>query len=781
MYEELFINNKYLTLKANEVVEILKAADKAYHLDGNAILSDIQYDLLKDHLQKKAPKNAYLKKVGFKPPDKLKVKLPYFLGSQNKIKYEDVKELKNWFSKYNKPDEYLISEKLDGISCLIVNDNKGICKIYTRGDGDYGTDISHIRAYLKSIPKVIPKEFAIRGELLLSKKNWEKIKDTGVNPRNVVAGIINRKVIEEKVLSLIDFVAYEVLSQEIDIYTALNYAKTFGFKTVERLLISKKLSNDELLDYLKSFKSKSEYEIDGIVITHNFYHKLKDGKNPEYSFAFKSNLLLDEAEVVVNDVEWNVSKNRYLKPIVKFTPVNINGVMIKQATGFNADFIVKNKIGVGSIIKIQRSGDVIPHIVAIIKVADNNEPLMPKVAYKWNKTKVDIIIEDDEKNREQDIKSYTFFMKSLEIKGVSEGIITKLYDNSFDTLYKIINITKEDLLAINGFKDKSADNLINALSIIKTKKCLDVMVASNIIGRGLGERKLKPILDTYPFVCEDKTQALQLTIKDIMAIKGMGELSAKLFIENLQTFYNFYEELGMKFEKVEKEKKQNDKINKNFENKHFSFTGFRNKDFEEYIKNNNGAVDDTIRSSTNYLVVKDKTKITVKIKAATDKGVILLSIEDFEAMMNDEEPKEVKEKPKEPKEKPKKEPKEVKEKPKEPKEVKEKPKKEPKEVKEKPKKEPKEVKEKPKKESKNSKDKINKNFENKHFSFTGFRNKDFEDYIKNNNGTVDTTIKSTTNYLVVKETTKITGKIKAAIDNGIILLSIEDFEAMMKH
>ena len=637
MYEELFnTDNKYLKLKAKELVEILTKADKAYHLDGETITSDIHYDLLKDQLKKLAPKNAYFKKVGFKPPDKLKVKLPYYLGSQDKIKHEDIKELNTWFLKYNNPAEYLISEKLDGISCLIVVDNKGKYKIYTRGDGYFGTDITHIKDYLKSIPKKLPKGLAVRGELLLSKENWEKIKHTGVNPRNVVAGIINRKTIDKDVLELIDFVAYELLSEKIEINIALDYIKKIGFKIANKQLINKVLNNDELLDYLKLFKSNSLYEIDGIVITHNKYHPFKDGKNPDYSFAFKANILLDEAEVTVNDVEWNVSKHKILKPIVKFTPVNINGVMIKQATGFNANFIEKNVIGVGSIIKIQRSGDVIPHITAILKPANNNKPLMPTIPYIWNKTKIDIFIEGDEKNREQDIKAYTFFMKSLQIKGVSEGIITKLYDNSYDTIYKIINITKDEILELDGFKDKSADNLLNALSGIKSKKCIEIMVASNIIGRGLGNRKLEVILEKFPFICNNKEKALKLTLEEIKTVEGMGDITSGQFIDNLQKFYDFYEEIGMKFTEEKekpKEKKENKKINKNFENKHFTFTGFRNKDFEEFIKNNNGIVDGTVKHATNYLIVKDTTKITGKIKEAIDKGVIILSIPEFEAMM----------------------------------------------------------------------------------------------------------------------------------------------------
>lgn len=631
-YQDLFKENNYLKLKSTELVKILKEADKAYHDKGEIILTDLQYDILKDRLKDIAPKNAYFKKVGYKPNDKLKIKLPYYLGSQDKIKYEDYnkKELERWKIKFDNPIEYVISEKLDGISCLIVN-NSGDIKIYTRGDGFYGIDITYIKDYIKSIPLKIPEGLAIRGELLLSKKNWEKIKDSGANARNVVAGVINKKEVDKKILPLIDFIVYDLLSERIDNYNALNLVKKLGFKVVKHQLLKEELTNDKLFEFLKNFKSTSDYEIDGIVITHNKKYILKDGENPKYSFAFKSNLLVDEVEVVVTDISWNVSKDKYLKPVVKFNPVNIDGVTIKQATGFNADFIVKNKIGIGSIIKIQRSGGVIPDISEVLKPADNNKPLMPTIPYKWNKTNIDIILIGDDKNREHDIKSFSFFMKSLNIKGVGEGIITKLYDEGYDTIIKIVNITKNEVIAIDGFKEKSSENLIKALSEIKNKTCDELMIASNLLGRGLGEKKLKLILKEFPYICYDKTNALKITKDDLKKINGMGDITSEQFIENLNKFYDFIDELEIKFKK--NKDIINNNFNPNFENKYFVFSGFRNKDYEDAIKKNNGIVDDNITKNTNYLIVKNKEKITGKIKIAMEKGIKILTEEEFKKLL----------------------------------------------------------------------------------------------------------------------------------------------------
>ena len=614
----------YLQLKTKDLVKILKDADDAYHNKGENIMTDEQYDLIKDRLRNIAPKNPYFKLVGFKPPEKLKMKLPYYLGSQNKIKYGNIKELDNWFSKFNKPNEYVISEKLDGISCLFINDN-GI-KIFTRGDGIYGTDISFIKDIIK-FPKKIPEGFAVRGELLLSKKNWELLKDMGANARNVVAGIINSKTINKKVLEKIDYVVYDVFNERMKNEDALKLAKKLKFKIAKYKVVKSLLTNEKLFELLKDFKKNSDYEIDGIVITHNKPYDIKNGDNPPYSFAFKSNELLDVAEVIVNNVEWNISKDRYMKPVVQFNPVQLNGVVIKQATGFNADFIEKNKIGIGSIIKIQRSGEVIPHIISIIKEADNGLPMMPMINYKWNKTHIDIIAELDDINREVDIKNFTFFMKSLKIKGVSEGILTKLYDNCFDSLKKIIHITKEEILRIDGFKDKSASNLIEALGEINKKNCNEIMIASNIIGRGLGEKKLELILKNYPDICQNKKKGLEIKIEDLMKINGMGELTSQLFKNNLEKFYDFYEDLGFKLKKINVNKTI---INKGiFENICFVFTGFRSDELEKFIKDNGGEVETNITSKTNYLIMKDRSKITNKISKAIEKGVKIISKDDF--------------------------------------------------------------------------------------------------------------------------------------------------------
>jgi NAD-dependent DNA ligase len=266
--------------------------------------NDDRYDEIKDHLRAIDKKNAYFKRVGADVDNK--VKLPYYLGSQDKIK-DDPKILNKWIQKYNNPKSYIISEKLDGISCLVVYKN-GDIKIYTRGDGYYGQDITHIKDYISGIIsiKTQKQDIVVRGELIISRENWEKIKHEGSNARNLVAGLINSKILKKDLLKFIDFVVYEIIEG-----SSLNLDDLKKFNVVKHKEV-KDLSIEFLYDLYKEWKDKSKYEIDGLIIKHNSTYKLKVGENPKYSFAFKSLNMHRQVEVVVNDIEWNVSKDKYL-------------------------------------------------------------------------------------------------------------------------------------------------------------------------------------------------------------------------------------------------------------------------------------------------------------------------------------------------------------------------------------------------------------------------------------------------------------------------------------
>jgi DNA ligase (NAD+) len=628
--------NTLKTLKTQQIVKVLTDADEAFFNTNKTLLNDDIYDIVKDYLRKKHPKNPYLKKVGAEITIN-KEKLPYYLGSLDKIK-DNESEIIKWSKKYQ--GNYVISEKLDGISCLLIYD-KGQIKMWTRGDGHEGQNISHILPYLHNVnPTSMSswgnQKIAIRGELIISRENWNKMSDIGANARNVVAGVIHSKSINNDILSKVDFVAYDMMFPRQKLSSSFDTIKSLQFPLV-KYIQTDNISLNMLSNTLQNWRKQSTYEIDGIVVYHDEEHKIMSGKNPKYAFAFKTILTHEQAEVIVEDVEWNISKHRYLKPLVKFNEVSLAGVKIKQATGFNAAYIDNNKIGPGSHIVIVRSGDVIPHILNVLTPSANNQPKMPNIAYEWNDTHIDIMLKGNEKNREQDIQAFTHFMKTLGIEGVKEGVITKIYDAGYNSLKKLINITKTELLQIEGFKEKSADKILEALKSISSVGCDKLMTASNIFGRGFGEKKLKLIIDVYPYIPANKNKSLQLTVDDIIKIKGMAVISAQQFVEHIPEFFQFYEELGIKC------KKNTTDISplstaivshlSIFKDKKIVFTGFRNKDYEQMIEAVGGKIVTSISKSTDYLIVKDKNETSTKVEKATEFGVQIMSKDELERLL----------------------------------------------------------------------------------------------------------------------------------------------------
>jgi len=626
---DLLLNNPILFLKTKtkkDIVSFLQQCDKAFFNTNKTLLNDDMYDLVKDYLKKIDPKNNYFKRVG--ADEETKVKLPFWMGSLDKIK-DDEKTINTWKKKYNSSS--IISDKLDGISCLFYKINDDI-KIFTRGNGTEGQDISHLKNYI-TFPNITENNFAIRGELIISKTNWEKIKDIGSNARNVVAGAIHSKIINKDLMSNIEFIAYDILSPKMKIEDVFNYFTKNNIKCANYTLWNlDNINLQSLSHHLELRRNESNYEIDGIVVYNNNFHKVINGKNPKYAFAFKSILTHEQAEVIVTDVEWNVSMHKYMKPIVKFNEVVIAGVKIKQATGFNGKFINSNIIGPGSRIVIIRSGDVIPHILKVLSVSSNGKPKMPELKYKWNDTLIDIILDEDGKNKEQDIKSYTYFMAKLDVGSVKESTIKRLYENGFDTLDKILKIKVEELKQLDGFQEKSAIKIVDNFAKIKDSDCDILLDASNILGRGFALKKIKLVSEKYPL--NKKAEILKLTVDDLLKINGIGNVNAKQFVENIKNFYEFLDKIGYK---CNKENKKEDIKDENkveiLKDKKILFTGFRNKDWEKLITDSGGKVVTAISKTTDYLVVKNKTDKSGKIDKANELSVKILDIGEFEKMI----------------------------------------------------------------------------------------------------------------------------------------------------
>ena len=596
-----------------KLVNKLKECDYHYTL-GNPIITDKEYDTLREQLQKLDPKNKYFKLIGCEAKDNC-VKLPYHLGSQTKIK-ED-KDLQKWIKKY-KSNNYVISEKLDGISAFY---NKTENKLYTRGNGKIGSDISHILPHI-NLPKIDTEN--VRGELIIPKKKWKT--EYGSNARNVVAGLVNAKTLNIPLLSLVDLIIYNVLDKPITIEEQLKLVKT---NCVKYQLLKEPLTIKDLKLTLNTFKTESNYEIDGIVITDNSQHypNIKSG-NPDFSFAFKNAELDETAITTVIDVEYKLSKDNRYKPRVIFNKVNIDQVNIECASGYNAKFIKENGIGKDAKIKIVRSGQVIPKIIEVIKKV---KPKMPDGNWEWDETNTDAIFvkqADEESPQAQRTGRTTHFFKTLGIKNLAEGTIVKLYNKGFKSLESILDIKDaNDLKGIEGIGVKKIEIIMNCIkeALEYTGGMENIMAGSNIFDRSLGPKKLKLIISNYTNILTDN-----VILDDLIKIKGIGKINAEQFLkgfDNFKEFYNkYYSNVNVP---VDVAPVALPYLDPRLVGKKVSFTGVRNKDLEKLIEQHNGKVVSTVSKTVDVLITKDLNSTSTSMKKAKEFNILIIKNDDI--------------------------------------------------------------------------------------------------------------------------------------------------------
>jgi len=602
------------TFSEADLSDIIQAANIAYYGNQSPLLTDNEYDLLCEYTLRKFPQNsAALAGHTQLTSEKNKVLLPYEMWSMDKIK-PDTEALEKWKQTYKGP--YVLSCKLDGVSGLYSTEG-GLKKLYTRGNGTIGQDISHLLPYLR-LPPV--KNGVVRGEFIVKKAVFQaKYSQAFANPRNFVAGIINQKKPDPLRCADVDFVVYEVLQPVMKPSAQLAYlTHTVQYTT------TKTLTNQLLSELLLDWRTTYAYEIDGVICLNDAIYPRETG-NPAHAFAFKMVLSDQIAEAKVLEVIWTPSKDGYLKPRVHIEPLKLGGVTIEYATGFNAKFITDNKIGIGALIRLTRSGDVIPHIIAVVKPAA--EAHMPDLTYEWNATQVDILLSnkaDDETVKE---KNMSYFFTTLAVEGLGAGNVKKIIAAGFDTVPRILAMTEADFLRVAGFKEKMATKIKASIAEKIAKATLpELMHATNLFGRGFGLKKLQGILAAEPTILLDGEKA--------------SSTAGKQFVQQIPVFLAFLKETQLmgKLQHASAghghalaDKAQSHPLY----GKHYVMTGFRDKALMEKLAAVGAEQGSAVKKTTFFVLVKEQSNTdTSKTLEAKAFGIPLLTADECRLKYN---------------------------------------------------------------------------------------------------------------------------------------------------
>lgn len=591
------------------LVKRLQTANWEYHNGGENIMTDDEYDRCLEQLKQRCPTHPFLRTVGAPVKKNSKI-LPVIMGSLDKLRYGEGTLIK-WITKRSNKD-FIISEKLDGLSSLYVCDGRGKQMMYLRGDGVRGVDVSRVCSYMNlPIHKCM-----LRGELVLAHSLTPK----GSIGRSLVNGWMHRVLdasssIPEEVKN-IHFVAYQVFEPEgLTREQQITWLKTRGFRTP--WIIKKGVKGDELLEesmkeLLISRKKESDYPLDGLVIgVEQVPIKVEGGeaKNPEDSVAFKAALDDQKEETRVIQIEWNLSRQGLWIPRIQIEPVEIGGATIQWVSGHNAAAIVEGCLGPGARVVIRRSGDVIPMVEKVLEGATSGVPQMPDSKWEWDEGKVHITGKDGE-NAEVICKHA---IQTLEIDGIGPGLVKKLVEGGYRDLGEIWRASENELANILGkgrgpeFKRKMKEAYEKATQGM-------LLIASNELPRGIGEKKLR-------LLYEIEGDAMNWKDKINILPAGWSKETFNTLIESLPRAFSWIQKTFGNIEKKEVKEVVKELVQPN--GKVIVFTGVRDKELEEEYRKRGWVIGDTVNKKTTVLVsAKDE---SVKTKKAREMGIKILT------------------------------------------------------------------------------------------------------------------------------------------------------------
>lgn len=636
-----------------ELVKKLNEAAKAYYQEDREIMSNREYDALYDQLEQMEAETGIVLadsptvNVGYEAVDAL----PKETHESPMLSLDKTKE-RETLRAFIGTNPTLLSWKMDGLTIVLTYENGELQKAVTRGNGIVGEVITNNARTFKNIPLKIAYQgrLVLRGEAIITYSDFERINETiedvdakYKNPRNLCSGSVrqlNNQITAER---NVRFYAFALVSaQDVDMHNSrayqMEWLKSQGFEVVEYRMVTGE-SLDEAMDYFSHAIENNDFPSDGLVA---LYDDIAYGdslgstaKFPRNAFAFK---WADEIrETTLREIEWSPSRTGLINPIAVFDPVELEGTTVSRASVHNVSIVKELQLGIGDTIQVYKANMIIPQIAENLTRSSNLEiphicPVCGEEARVIQENEVESLYCMNPDCVAKKIKAFTLFVSrdAMNIDGLSEATLEKFiakgFIHDFGDIFEIAK-HREEIVTMEGFGEKSYDNLIASIDKAKETTLAKVIYSLGISNIGLSNARV---------ICrhfdDDLDKIRTAEEEEISAIHGIGPVIAKSLTkyfkdpENNRKLDHLLGYLHINKEEVSE--------NQTLAGMNFVITGslehFSNRgEAKKLIESLGGKVTGTVTGKTNYLINNDTTSNSSKNKKARELGIPILSEEDF--------------------------------------------------------------------------------------------------------------------------------------------------------
>ena len=639
--------------RMKELVQKLNEAAKAYYQEDREIMSNREYDALYDELEQAEKITGIVLadsptvRVGYEAVDALP-KETHESPMLSLDKTKDREVLRGFIGNH----KTLLSWKMDGLTIVLTYENGELQKAVTRGNGIVGEVITNNARVFRNIPLKIAYQgrLVLRGEAIITYSDFERINNSiedvdakYKNPRNLCSGSVrqlNNQITAER---NVRFYAFALVSaQDVEMHNSrefqMEWLRTQGFEVVEyRVVTSENL--DEVMDYFAEKIVTNDFPSDGLVALYDdiaYGESLgSTAKFPRNAFAFK---WADEVrETTLREIEWSPSRTGLINPIAVFDPVELEGTTVSRASVHNVSIVKDLKLGIGDTIQVYKANMIIPQIAENLTQSGNLEipdtcPVCGQEAKIICENDVEALYCMNPDCVAKKIKAFTLFVSrdAMNIDGLSEATLEKFiakgFIHNFGDIFEIEKY-RDEIVTMDGFGEKSFDNLISSIEKAKDTTLAKVIYSLGISNIGLSNAKI-----ICRYFDDDLDKIRSAKEEEISAIDGIGPVIAgsltKYFAkpENNQKV-----DYLMGYLHIVKEEKADTQI---FAGKNFVITGslerFSNRgEAKNLIESLGGKVTGSVTGKTNYLINNDVNSNSSKNKKARELGIPILSEEDF--------------------------------------------------------------------------------------------------------------------------------------------------------